>query len=347
MKFFVSLLSVLIGFTTAAKADNLAPLYLGAHFQWATPLAPDGFKDDAGSATGFGILGGYKFDTHWAVELGFDRFKFDDAEMTHSLTSLGAVYRFSQGFVVPFARLALGYAENSFDQDGFEKKKTFAGHIGGGAEFNFDLVTLYAGARLNFVGDTAGLEDTSSLNFLVGLIIPSFGSEKSKTSSQPALKEEPSKQVVHAATPADTDNDGVSDDKDKCQGTAANVKVNAYGCAEKEKAVVKIHIEFAAGKTDVQTQYEDEIKKLAEFMNEHKETKVEIAGHTDNSGSVKINTALSKKRAESVASTLVNKFGIDKKRVTAKGYGPSKPIADNNTAEGRQSNRRVEAQISN
>lgn len=348
MKLCVSLFLVMFGLVATAQAET--PLYLGAHFQWATPLAPNEFKDDAGSATGWGVLGGYKFDSHWAAEIGYDRFKFDDVDMTHSLASLGAVYRFSEGFIVPYARLALGYGENSFDQDGVETKRTFAGHIGGGAEFNFDLVTLYAGARLNFLGDTAGVEDASSVNLLVGLIIPSFGSGETKASTGTVAQE--TKPAVaahaeHAASPVDSDNDGVTDDKDKCPGTPAGAKVNDYGCQEKEKAVVKINIEFAAGKTEVQSQYESEIEKLAEFMKEHPQTKVEIAGHTDNTGSAKINTALSQKRAQAVADVLVKKHGIEKKRVTAKGYGPSKPVADNNTEEGRQANRRVEAQISN
>ncbi|WP_374029936.1 OmpA family protein [Bdellovibrio bacteriovorus] len=345
MKLLGLFLCALIGFNVQAQAET--PLYLGAHFQWATPLAPDEFKDDAGNATGFGVLGGYKFNNRWAAELGFDRFKFDDIDMTHSLTSLGAVYRFSEGFIVPYARLALGLGENEFDADGVETKKTFAGHIGAGAEFNFAPVTLYAGARVNFVGDTAGLDDASSLNLLVGLIIPSFGNGDAKSSSSTAAaSENKAASVAQALAPQDSDNDGITDDKDKCPSSAAGVKVNAYGCAEKEKAVVKINVEFSAGKTTVEPQYEAEIEKLAEFMKEHKTTTVEIAGHTDNTGSAKLNTTLSQKRAQAVADVLVKKYGIESKRVKAKGYGPSKPVGDNNTEEGRKANRRVEAQIS-
>jgi OOP family OmpA-OmpF porin len=70
---------------------------------------------------------------------------------------------------------------------------------------------------------------------------------------------------------------------------------------------------------------------------------VTIEGHTDNVGGAKYNEKLSQKRAESVKKYLVDRFGIAVSRLTAKGYGLTKPIADNKTAAGRQKNRRVEA----
>lgn len=71
---------------------------------------------------------------------------------------------------------------------------------------------------------------------------------------------------------------------------------------------------------------------------------VEVQGHTDSTGTAAINRKLSQGRAESVRKYLLGK-GVDKKRLTAKGYGPDVPIADNGTAEGREANRRVEFKI--
>jgi outer membrane protein OmpA-like peptidoglycan-associated protein len=68
---------------------------------------------------------------------------------------------------------------------------------------------------------------------------------------------------------------------------------------------------------------------------------IEIAGHTDASGGAKRNRELSQQRAESVRQYLISK-GIAKGRLTSKGYGPDKPIAGNDTPEGREANRRVE-----
>jgi OmpA-OmpF porin, OOP family len=70
-------------------------------------------------------------------------------------------------------------------------------------------------------------------------------------------------------------------------------------------------------------------------------TKIEIGGHTDNTGDPNFNTTLSDDRANAVKDELVN-LGVDAAMLTAKGYGSEKPIADNNTEEGRLKNRRIE-----
>jgi outer membrane protein OmpA-like peptidoglycan-associated protein len=72
--------------------------------------------------------------------------------------------------------------------------------------------------------------------------------------------------------------------------------------------------------------------------------RVQIEGHTDSTGSAKINKKLSKERAESVRAYLMKK-GIEDKRMVAVGFGPDKPIADNATPDGQEANRRVEFNI--
>ena len=72
--------------------------------------------------------------------------------------------------------------------------------------------------------------------------------------------------------------------------------------------------------------------------------KIEISGHTDNTGSASLNDKLSQERAEAVVNYLKSK-GVAANRMTAKGYGSSKPIASNATASGRQENRRTEFEI--
>lgn len=344
MKSFALLVLAALGLHGSFAAA--APYYFGAHYQWAQTLGPSSFKDSTNAANGLGLLGGYKLNNKWAAEINYDRPVFGNVEMTHSLISAAGVYRFKQGFAVPYARLGLGIADNSFDAAGVETKKTFAGHVGGGIEFNFKPVTVYTGLRFNYVGKVSdSVSDASSANLLVGLMIPAFGTGDAAVTTETSSPVELVKNEIQKVI--DTDGDGINDDKDKCPGSAAGVKVNAYGCAEKEKATVRINVEFLTGKADVQPQYESEIEKLGAFMKEFPETKVEIAGHTDNTGSVKTNNAMSKKRAQAIADVLVSKYGIDKKRLTVKGYGPSKPVADNSTEEGRKTNRRVEAEISN
>ena len=86
------------------------------------------------------------------------------------------------------------------------------------------------------------------------------------------------------------------------------------------------------------------IDDLYEWMAPKKDIKIEISGHTDSDGSDSNNMALSQKRAESVKTYLLKK-GIDTKRIIAKGLGESKPIATNETAEGKAKNRRTEVRI--
>ena len=84
------------------------------------------------------------------------------------------------------------------------------------------------------------------------------------------------------------------------------------------------------------------LDEFLNFLNENKNIIIELHGHTDNTGDFNYNIELSKKRAESVANYLLNK-GLEKKRIRAvKGFGPLKPIASNNTQEGRSKNRRTE-----
>jgi OOP family OmpA-OmpF porin len=116
-----------------------------------------------------------------------------------------------------------------------------------------------------------------------------------------------------------------------------------------EKPLVKVcmplNINFDIDRAEILPKYDLDIAKVADFMKEHPTATAVIEGHTDNVGSEEHNLKLSQRRAESVVNRLVDKFGIDRSRLSAKGYGMSRPIADNATEEGRQKNRRIEAII--
>jgi len=116
----------------------------------------------------------------------------------------------------------------------------------------------------------------------------------------------------------------------------------------KEKVSITLNIEFDTAKAVVKKKYNDDIKKVADFMKAHPETNTVIEGHTDNvdrHNDPSRNIKLSQARADSVRKYLIEKFGIDSARVSAVGYGPAKPIASNDTAEGRKKNRRIQAVI--
>jgi OOP family OmpA-OmpF porin len=139
--------------------------------------------------------------------------------------------------------------------------------------------------------------------------------------------------------PIDSDNDGVPDYLDKCPDTPAGAKVDAEGCV----VSITLKVQFDSGKSAVKSEYLPELEQFAQALKQKPDVKVEIQGHTDNVGSAAKNKSLSEARAKAVRDVLVKKYGIAADRVTAKGYGMEKPVAGNDTPEGREKNRRVEA----
>ena len=101
---------------------------------------------------------------------------------------------------------------------------------------------------------------------------------------------------------------------------------------------------FDLGKATLKPESEPELKRILQVMKENMALVIEISGHTDNTGSEEINNKLSLERANAVRENLL-KGGIDQARIKTRGYGKSKPKADNATEEGRQINRRVEIEI--
>lgn len=102
---------------------------------------------------------------------------------------------------------------------------------------------------------------------------------------------------------------------------------------------------FAVNKSELTDDTRANLSNLAANLNEHKDTNILIEGHTDASGSDDYNQELSEKRAKVVTDYLVSQ-GVDASRVSTMGYGESQPVADNETADGKKKNRRVEVAIS-
>lgn len=146
----------------------------------------------------------------------------------------------------------------------------------------------------------------------------------------------------------DRDKDGVNDEEDKCPdlpGVASN-----NGCPEITAAVKKRievaakNIFFATGSVKLLVKSNKSLDDVAKLMSEDANLKLDIEGHTDNTGKPEKNQTLSENRAKSVYDYLVKK-GVDASRLKSAGYGQDKPIADNKTAAGRTKNRRVELKL--
>jgi outer membrane protein OmpA-like peptidoglycan-associated protein len=143
----------------------------------------------------------------------------------------------------------------------------------------------------------------------------------------------------------DSDGDGVDDSRDKCPGTAAGTRVDAAGCpilfTEARTPVVLRGVTFETGRSALNPDSYTILDIVAASLIANPEIRIEIAGHTDNTGSAATNTRLSQARADAVRAYLASK-GVQPDRMVARGYGPSQPVAPNTTPAGRGQNRRVE-----
>jgi len=146
----------------------------------------------------------------------------------------------------------------------------------------------------------------------------------------------------------DTDRDGVLDKDDECPeeaGPASN-----KGCPEVTQEVQTQLNSFAktilfdVGKSTIRPESATVLNNIVNVLNKYKNSKFSVEGYTDASGNKDKNQRLSEDRAYSVKAYLVDK-GINPARLSAKGFGPEKPIASNKTKKGRELNRRVEINL--
>jgi outer membrane protein OmpA-like peptidoglycan-associated protein len=146
----------------------------------------------------------------------------------------------------------------------------------------------------------------------------------------------------------DSDNDGIVDRLDKCPNNPGPAETG--GCPQTKEitraGLVLRGVNFQTGKAEILPPSFVVLDSIVISLKEWPEVKVEVQGHTDSRGSAETNRMLSQQRADAVMLYFVSR-GIDASRLTAVGYGPDVPVADNKTAAGRAKNRRVELKRSN
>ncbi len=138
---------------------------------------------------------------------------------------------------------------------------------------------------------------------------------------------------------ADDDRDGVANLEDLCADTLQGLLVDQTGCALNQEIVPR-GVNFAWNSTDLEPRSQRVLNTLAIQLKHHPHLSFEVAGHTDNTGDASSNLRISAQRAGAVREYLVAR-GIPDTRLSVRGYGNEKPIADNATAAGRALNRRV------
>jgi len=271
----------------------------------------------------YGLRLGYDFTEHWAAEGVFD---YVAGETTRSHRDvniysyrLDVLYNFMpDGPFVPY--LATGGGGSTFDERNYhDTNATF--NFGGGLKyFVTDSIALRGDVRQLLAFERPDIkfnwEYTAGLTFLFGGKQPATA-PVAQPEPEVAPAPEPPIEPVPAAEPT----------------------------PEKMKYCVNLNIEYDINKADIRPQYHDEVAKVGDFMKKYPTTTAVIEGYTDEVGSDEYNMKLSQRRAESVVNYLVDKFGIERSRLSAKGYGKTRPSADNSTDIGKQKNRRIDAII--
>ncbi len=358
-------LSVLTASTAALAEEEsgftLTPMVGVINYANKTDLA------ESGTAS---LAAGYKFASPWAIELAYLASKpevaMSDLEVDVQQLRLDALYYAGDaGATRPF--VVFGAGQNNYDADGYDAEDETIVNAGIGVKHAFNHALALRGDVRGIYGVDENFTDVGlnlGLQWLIG------GKKSSSSSAAPA--------AVAAAAIIDGDNDGVDDSMDSCLDTPYGVQVDVTGCqlggdddgdgvfnsvdacpdtAEgarvdeqgcyimiEEDVTVALQINFA-NNSDTIASGHDQLQKVADFMREFPVAEVVIEGHTDSSGAASYNQQLSQRRAEAVATELTSAYGIDASRVAAVGYGETRPIASNDTPEGRAENRRVTAVV--
>ena len=244
----------------------------------------------------------------------------------------------------PYVLIGAGQSKTSmaFDDGSKATSKDTIGNLGLGAYYRInDALSLRGEGRAIYNFDNGWWEGLA----LAGLNVVLGGH---LAPAAPVVEPTPVEPII--VTDGDDDQDGVLNSVDKCPGTPLNVVVDADGCPRQisvdDALRMELRVFFDNDKTVIKDQYKPEIQKVAEKMNEYPNSTASIEGHASKTGpSARYNQRLSEARANAVKSMLVNQFGVAPQRISTVGYGYDRPIADNNTAEGRAMNRRVYAII--
>jgi OOP family OmpA-OmpF porin len=140
----------------------------------------------------------------------------------------------------------------------------------------------------------------------------------------------------------DSDGDGVADSQDACPNTPEGATVDDRGCAV---GIVLMGVRFKLNSDELTVQSQVILNSVAGSLKARRDvTSVLVIGHTDSTGDADYNQGLSERRAKAVMEYLISQ-GVDSGILSAKGMGESEPVADNDTAEGRMKNRRVQLKL--
>ena len=297
-------------------------------------LDTDRFID--GQGLGATFLYGNGITRHWFIEtrvtgLVLERGIAGETDFYQQDIGVDAVYRFGEANDwQPFVLAGVSAIRNDVDVDDLDEVNVGA-HLGVGILSEpLGRMGLRLRADVRFVHDQYldGLQDT---RLGIGLEIP-LGGRRMKAAA-------PAGYIASAAN--DPDGDGVPDFNDRCPSSLSFAKVDANGCMQPDQTLRMHEITFDDGTTILTSAARAELAAVVIALRGQPELDVQINGHTDSPGSAETNQQLSLQRAEAVATHLALQ-GVPTQRLNVRGYGETRPVDSNSTAEGRERNRRIE-----
>lgn len=295
--------------------DLTKKLGIGFSSGYSAPLWGNDFNKTSDGDFGYGVYGRYFFTSTFYTEAAVTRSEFDGTSKNFDNINALAIWRLKkENDLTPILGLGLGFTRiRHFGS----KSIKLAGLGRAGLEYNvspwfsvgafvdYQYVTKFMGEMQG--GRAHVLTSGGALTWYFG------GSSFSKKTPATASVSESFIDESHL----DSDDDGVFDPDDKCPSTQKNQNVNSIGCQKEEEASIPIDIEFKKNQSEIPVEHKKKIEEINVYLNKHPDIYMRIESRIE-------------KRAKAIMNALV-KLGINKSRLTTRGFGAEKITGDNET----------------
>lgn len=336
-----TLLTINLAIAASFASADEGQFYIAPGIQWMNFDDSVNLENDEGYTFGLGYDFSDKISAEFSL-LELEPNRFGGGSVDVDMWKIDGFYDLDYDFsgFQPFAVTGLG--NTNFDGD-----NEMTWNYGGGVKYQItdNLVWRTAIRTFNYFDrdhEDSDLGIDSSLVFYFGgakrpQAAPATAPSRAAATPAPTRTEAPATRI------ADADRDGVADAMDKCPETPRNYAVDSDGCPipVEEVARVELMVNFDYDKSDVKSEYFDEIQEVTDFMKQYSDVVIELEGHTDSRGDDAYNQGLSERRAAAVRQVMIDRFDISRARITSSGLGESQPVATNDTNAGRADNRRV------
>jgi OOP family OmpA-OmpF porin len=307
-------------------------------------------KRQVSDGIGLKLSIGRALSERWSAELRTNHFNFETdtpggTDFYRTALGLDAVYSLNPSSWSPLLVIGAGAAYNDVTPDARDRTD-FSASAGLGLltpALNDYGVRVRLEARYVYDSFEDNREDVHAYLGMVFPLRKPRTIEVVRTEIKEVIREKIVREEISLPL-RDSDVDGVIDALDRCPDTLRGAQVDRDGCVIESSVIVLQGVHFEYNSAQLTSSSISILAQAVDSLRGQATMKVEVAGHTDSTGSDAYNVELSARRARSVVDFLISQ-GIDRSRLTSVGYGESRPVADNSTAEGRASNRRVEFRV--